>query len=480
MTVAPSAFAQQVTVSGTVVPAREVDLGFSQGGRISRVYTVVGAVVTEGSLIAEVENSDARAVVSSKMAALTQQQANLNLLLSGTRPEQLAVTQSQIESDKSAVTQANQSLLNAIQNAYTTSDDAVRNKIDQFFLNPRSNSPQLSFTTSDSQTQVTTQNDRLFVEAMLVQWQKDMQVLSASSANVSAALKAQENLTSVIKILTDSNAALNTAITNEAVSPTQIAGFITNVASARAGVNTAMSTITSAVSAQKSAEATLAKNIKALALEQAGATTQSVDVARAQVQAAQADLQNAQAQLLKTQIVAPFTGVISTLGAKRGAIASPNTPVVSMISRGIFQIESSIPEVDIANVRVGNLASTTLDAYGPSVHFSARVALIDPAQTVVNGVSTYKTTLVFDADDERIRSGMTANVTIQTGGVPNAIVIPRGAVYDYLGQKTVQLKLDDTVISRSVTLGQSSLGNVVVTSGLSGGEVLILNPNKTK
>jgi len=457
MTVSQTAFAQRVSVSGTVVPAQEVELGFSQGGRISRVYVSVGDTVAEGTLIAEVENGDARSVVASKLAALQQQQANLESLLAGTRPEQIAVTQSQIESDKAALVQANQSLLNAIQDAFTTSDDAVRNQVDQFFSNPRSGSPKLTFSTSDSQMEGTAQNDRVMIESVLSQWQKDISSLDADGSVLPVAQKAQANLAVVMKLLTNTNAVLNSAITNQTVTQTVISGYITDISAARTSVNAAMSALTTAVSAQKSAAATLDKDLKSLALEQAGATSQTINVARAQVAAAEADLQNAQAQLTKTQIIAPFTGVISTMDAKRGAIAPANTGLVSMISRGTFQIEANVPEVDIANVKVGNLASTTLDAYGPSVFFGAKVVAIDPAQTVINGVSAYTTTLMFDKDDARIRSGMTASVSIETGGVPGAIVVPRGAVYDHLGQKTVQLLQEGKTVARVVTLGPSGV-----------------------
>ncbi len=473
-------FAEELSVSGTVIAAQNVDLGFSQGGRISSAYGAVGDTVREGSLLAEVENGDLRAVVSQKIAALSAQQANLNALLAGTRQEQLAVTQAQIDSDTSALSQANQGIATSIQTAYTTSDDAVHNKIDQFFSNPRGSFPQLSFTVSDAQLQTTTQNDRVAVEAMLVAWQKNVATLSGAGDLTGQELAAENNLAQVTKILSDANASLNAAITNQTTTQAVLMGYITNVASARASINAAVAGLNTAVSVQKNASATLQKDIKNLALEQAGATQQSIEQARAQVTAAGADVQNAQAQLVKTQIVAPFTGEITKMDAKRGVIASPNTPLISMISKETFQIESFVPEVDIAVLKIGNTASTSLDAYGPKEFFAAKVISIDPAQTKVNGVSTYKTTLVFSKNDSRIKPGMTANVIIATGIVPQSIVVPKGAVYDVGTDKHVQVLVAKKAVVKTVQTSPTSLGSVIVTSGLAEGDTVILNPDTTK
>src|SRR3989344_5129284 len=78
-------FLQQVSVSGKVVAEGRVDLGFSLSGRISRVYTVVGARTAAGQTLAELENGDLRAAVLQKEAALETAQADLDALLSGTR-----------------------------------------------------------------------------------------------------------------------------------------------------------------------------------------------------------------------------------------------------------------------------------------------------------------------------------------------------------------------------------------------------------
>lgn len=480
MVVKAQEFSQSVSVSGTVVAAQNSDLGFAQSGRLTGVYVSVGQKVSAGQVLAEVENGDLRALLAQKQAALASARANLSSLESGTRAEELAVTQAQVDSDRSALEQARQAVVNAVQSAYTTSDDAIRNKIDQFFTNPRSANPDITFETSNSTLEEILVADRVSIENTLLAWQKTSTALTTADDVLAAAADAQQRLAQMTKILTDSNMALNAAITSQTITQTTLSGYITAVATARSNVNAAISALTTATASAKSAAALLQKDERTLALQKAGATVQSLDAARAQVAAAQADVQSAQAQLTKTQVVAPFTGVVSKMDAKVGQIVSPGASGISLQSSGTFQIECYVPEVSIAAVAIGNTASTTLDAYGPSTFFDAVVISIDPAQTVRNGVSTYKTVLAFVKPDERIRSGMTADITIATGEQPNVLVIPTGAIYLKNGVRIVQVLQGDTVMEREVKTGLSALGNTVVTEGLRDGDVVVLNPEGAK
>ncbi len=147
-----------------------------------------------------------------------------------------------------------------------------------------------------------------------------------------------------------------------------------------------------------------------------------------------------------------------------------------MLASDSFLIESYIPEIAIADVAVGDTAQVYLDAYGQNVPFDARVSLIDPAETERDGISTYKTTLQFISPDERIRSGLTANMTISTEHKANALVIPQGALIRRGEDTFVKLLIDEELVERQVTTGLSSVGHIEIVSGLSAGDILVLNP----
>ena len=451
-------FIQQVSVSGKVVAAKEVDLGFSQSGRITGVYVSVGNFVSQGTTLAVVENGDQRAALLQREAALENQQAKLAALKAGTRQEEIAVAQSSVERDT-------QALIDALQDAYRAADGAVHNTLDQFISNPRTN-PALSFSVSDSNIKTSVESKRLAAEATLSAWSGGVFALSAGSDLPQAASAAQSNISSVVSLLSDANTAINRAISSTQVPQATLDDYSAAVATARTNVNVSIASVSSAKSA-------LDASRKNLALKVAGSTQEDISAQEAQTAGAAADVAAAAAQLQKTFISAPFSGIITTVDAKAGKIVSPNTPEISMISTGAFQIESYVPEINIALVAVGDKASVTLDAYGDK-KFSASVVSVDPAETVRDGVSTYRAMLQFDAQDPLIKSGMTANVAIVTDVKESVLSVPQGLVVYRDGKTFVRVLAGKSTVEREVTLGGvSSLGEAEVLSGLNQGDTII-------
>jgi len=440
-------FIQQVSVSGAVVAAQNVDLGFAASGRISGTYAKVGQKVYAGAILAQTENGDL-------VANLAQAKADLASLLSGTRPEEIAVATASVASAKSA-------LVNAIQNAYTASDDAVHNRTDSFFSNPRTD-PKLSFNISNSNLKNIVESDHYGTESALNAWTLLISKLSSANA-ADSAKQSQAYLAQVTTLLADANSAINQGLPDPTTSSATLSSYASTLATGRTNVNTAATALTTAATALDSA-------LKNLTLKQAGATKDAIEAERAVVA-------NARAALAKTYVVAPLSGVVTRMDAKTGEIISPTSSLIAMQSDGIFNIETYVPEVAIAGVAAGNSATTTLDAYGSSIAFPATVVAVDPAETMKDGVPAYKTTLSFLSIDPRIRSGMTANVIITIGTLHNAIVIPSGAVGNKAGAPYASVLVDGKAANRTLVTGPSpALGQTQVLSGLSESDVILLTP----
>jgi HlyD family secretion protein len=470
ITVAPGEFVQEVSASGKVVPARDVELGFTQSGRIVSVSVDVGDRVSAGATLARLDSGELAAALSQRRAALDTQKARLEAILQGTRPEEIAVAESQVDSSLIALSQTRAALLDEVRDAYTVADSAVRNNVFPFVTNPRSNNPQLNFTVTDSQAAVDFLASIVRVENMLVEWQGDL--INATESTLSdLTTETQTNLADVATFLSDASAILNRAQTNQSVSATMIAGYSADVSAARTTMSTEISALTSATTAERNAAAALASAERNLSLKEAGAVAADIAAQEAQIKAAEADVESVLSQISKTVITAPFSGTVTAVEARTGAIASPNQPLITMIGSGAFQIDSYIPEINIAAVKPGDIARVTLDAYGESEVFQASVVSIDPAETVRDGVATYRAILQFTTADDRIRSGMTANIVITTERREGVISVPQGLVVERDGARYVKVLEGETVVERQVTTGSiSSLGLVEILTGLSAGD----------
>lgn len=475
ITVSRGDFVQTVSVSGKVVAENEVDLGFSQSGRISRVYVKEGGIVNAGDLIAEVENGELYGAQLQKQAALDRATAQLDALKRGTRPEELAVSESAVQSAQASVVAANQAVVDAVLSAYSTSDGAIHATVDQFFSNPNSTSPQVTFYTGNTSLKSSVESRRVGMESLLNDWLARNGTLTSQSDLVKVSQDAQSSLQQIATYLGDVGATLATSIPSASVSQATLDGYKTAVATARASVNTVTSTLTTAVKTQTAAQTALVTAERDLSLKRAGTTQEDIRAQEASVKAAEADVLSATAQLQKTQIRAPFKGTVTKVDAKVGKSVAPSESQVSVIGSGVFQIETFVPEINVSLVKKGDPAEVTFDSYGSDARFTASVLTVDLGVTSKDGVSTYRTILVFSGADDRIRSGMTANVIITTLKKPDVLAIPQKLVVQKDGVSTVRVLRGEVDTPVAVTTGAlSAVGDIEILSGLSVGDQVIL------
>jgi len=466
---------QQVSITGRVHPAQNVELAFEKGGRVLSVYTKVGDSVGAGQTLVELESSELQAQLLGQEAALETERAKLAELERGTRPEEIKVQEVRVENAQIALATSQNNLLDALKNAYTGADDAIRNNVDLLYTNPTSDTPELKFSPKSVLAENDLEWERLLIENMLVLWEKHIASLTMESDFDSFTDEAEKNLKTLKDFLFDElTLAVNELTPSTRITQATITGWQANMADARTTIEGARGDVSSKKEKFQDAKSILALEREELVLLKAGSALEQLAAQKAQVKNAEASVQNYQAQIAKTKLRSPLTGVITQQDAKIGEIVAANTVLVSIISPAKFQIETNIPEADIAKVALGNPAQITLDAYGRDTLFEAVVTEIDPGETILEGVPTYKVTLQFTRDDARIKSGMTANIEITSDSRENVLVIPQRSLIRKNGDKFVRLLRGEEVVEVEVEVGlQGSDGNIEITQGIEEGEKVI-------
>ncbi len=260
-----------------------------------------------------------------------------------------------------------------------------------------------------------------------------------------------------------------------------VSAYRLKISTARDNINTSLSEINTLEQGIALKEVTLNKEEREFDKLLAGASEEELAIQQAAVNRAEASVDNIKAQIEKAILRAPFSGKVTKVDAERGEVADAYKEIVSVISESGFKIKVNIPEVDISKVKIGDLAEVTLDAYGNDVVFNAEVITIDLAETVIEGVSTYGATLEFKEPDERIKSGMTANVDIVTGAREDVVYIPQRSVIQEDGRKFVRVLKDEEVEEREVVLGmKDSMGNIEVKEGIEEGEKVVIFINESR
>ena len=467
---------QQVSATGAVTPVKEVDLGFARPGTVAYIYKDVGQEAKEGDVIASLDTSELDAQLAQAAASLASQQANLESLQQGTRPEEIAVDQAKVQSARVTLGESQKSVVNAIQGAYTSTDDAVRNDLDQIFSNPRSSTPQVVFLMSDASLQAQITSGRVSMEQTLIAWNASLVTFGISSDLTTYLRDAEQHLSDAKTLLDGAALAVNGLTANGTLSQATITSWKSAISAARTEVNGAITSVYGAEDSWKTAQAGLTVAQSQLDLAKAGSTQQQIDAQQALVDQAKANAQSIQVQINNMSIKAPFDGVVTKQDAKIGEVVTVNQQLIGIISSGQFEIDANIPEVDIAKIAVSDHADITLDAYGPDMVFRAHVVSIDPGETIVEGVPTYKTTLNFDQPDQRIRSGMTANITISAAERDNVLVVPQRILIQQGKNQYVEVPgQDGTIRQIQIQTGlRGSDGNVEIVSGLGEGDTVVV------
>lgn len=470
---------QEVSVTGRVKPAQSVDLAFEKSGRVKGVYADVGQKVIVGQMLAELDSAELSAQLKQAQANVKAEQARLDELKRGTRPEDIEIQQVKVRNYETALEDTKINLVDKLQDAYTKADDAVRNKTDQFFSNPRTNDPQLIFG-APNQLKTDAQLKRLGIESIFISWKQKLGTLAMDSDLIYYISDAKKNSAEVQSFLDQIALLINGLTTSSQFSQATIDGWKSDVSTARVNVNTAVNNLTAAEERLKTAESNLTLGGQELILKKSGTVPEQISAQEAKVESASASAENLQAQINKAVLRSPITGVVSEQKAKVGEIAVANTIVTSLISSARYEIEANIAEADIAKVKVEQRAIVTLDAYSSDVVFEVRVVEIDPAETIIDGVATYKTTFQFIGQDERVKSGMTANIDISIEKREGVVVIPQRAVITQSGEKMVRIiespeSSNPVVKEIKIKTGlRGSDGNVEITEGIKEGDKVII------
>ena len=205
-----------------------------------------------------------------------------------------------------------------------------------------------------------------------------------------------------------------------------------------------------------------------------------VESLRIDVRQAELDIEDTQIAINHRTIRSPINGVVTEINAEVGETISQNEPVISLISSSEYEIEANLPEADIAKIKVGALSEVTLDAYGNDVIFAAVVVSVNPAETLLDGVATYKTTFEFLESDSRIKSGMTADIIVKGERKENVLAVPGRSIISRDGIKYVEVQnIDGTIVEKIVKTGlRGSDGNVEITEGLLNGDKVVVFTEK--
>jgi HlyD family secretion protein len=213
---------------------------------------------------------------------------------------------------------------------------------------------------------------------------------------------------------------------------------------------------------------------------------------------AQFSMQRAQQVIDSLVMRAPFDGVVS-LKENRDASGGmifwgmvlpeyragdqiwPGRPVADVIESGRMEVRAKIDEGDRPNLVDGQTGVVEIDAL-PGEKFSARIGqlsgLANRASFFESASVTrlFDVTLQFDNPDPRLKAGGSVKVTLAGKDMPDALHVPRQAVFDKNGKNFVFVRAGDRFEQRDVKVEQRTESRVVISGLNEGTEIALVDP----
>lgn len=240
--------------------------------------------------------------------------------------------------------------------------------------------------------------------------------------------------------------------------------------------------LASARSTLADAQSTLAELLQEPSAADIAAQQASVDKAQLALEEAQSNLNNA-------ELIAPTDGVVLTVNIEPGerVLDDATDTALTIADISTYLLKMEVDELDIGQVRQGQKARVTLDAFsGQSFEGTVTDISPSPASSGSDSIVTYEVTITLDAQGQSrdFLSGMTANAIIQTQQLKDVLVVPTQAVQtDQIDGQAVTYveKLDGqgNVTRQEVELGLRSGSVTQVIAGLAEGDQVIIRQQTT-
>ncbi len=197
---------------------------------------------------------------------------------------------------------------------------------------------------------------------------------------------------------------------------------------------------------------------------------QALDEASSQQQAARASLALSQARLDKTQIRAPYDGVLGLCLVSIGDYLSPGEDIVNLEVLDPLKVDFRVPQKAVSQVRIGQVVELTLDTFGGE-RFQGRIIALNPRLDEVGRSQAIRAQVA--NSDHRLKPGQFVKVSVILAERPKALVIPEEAVMPMGQLLFVNLVVDGKVERRQIRIGQRLRGRAEVVEGLLGDETVI-------
>lgn len=342
--------------SGTV-ETREIQIGSKVGGRVTAVPVEEGQVVKAGTVLVQFECDELKAQRAQAVAELDQAQADLDKMLRGNRPEEIAQAEATARAQRAAFDEAK-------------------------------NGPR---------------------KQEIEQVQADFKAASADATNAKIFYDRMEKLMAADTI---SRQQFDDARDKRDAAAQRAESARQRLALLEAG--TRPEDVNAAEAKFKQAEA-------AALLTRKGFRKEDVDAAKGRLNQAQGRVAELDARLREAELTAPADAVVEVVSVRPGDLVQAGRIVITMLEASQLWVKVYVPETDLANVHLGQRATAKVDSFGSRTFAGHVGQIASQAEFLPRNVQTksdrehqvFGVKVYVDNSQQVLKSGMSATVRLQ-------------------------------------------------------------------
>jgi len=211
----------------------------------------------------------------------------------------------------------------------------------------------------------------------------------------------------------------------------------------------------------------------------------SHDLAKNSIETSQKDLDLTLGKLRKTQVVAPFDCTVLTRPVSVGQAVSGSggfnsgTEVLTIANLNDLVINAHINQADVSRLKTSQEVEVSVEAV-PGLQVVGKVERIAPQATIKNNIKGFPARVLLKDVDQRVRPGMTANISIPVASADDVVAAPLAAVFTEFNPETKQVErfawvqLGEEWERRAIQIGVSDYFFAEVTRGLEPGDIVSL------
>lgn len=460
--------AETLTTIGEIIAQEQATVRAEKGGKVTHVYRKLGDRVSAGTIIAEIDSASERASLLSAQGSVDAAQANLARISGGSRAEQQAILNTNLDTAKNALAGAQEAAANSLKSIYAQASNAVLVTADSMIANPTTPTPNFTVRTANSELERSVESQRIALGTLLKRQAQANTIVNAQS-NLLAELAATEaELKQVLAFFDVLIAALNVAVPTPEAPATAIATYQSNASSARAGVVSSLSTIVTTRESLTSKQNAITVAEQNLAQGVSGGDPNEIAAAEAALKQARGGLAQAQATYEKAIIRAPITGTIDSFSITRGDYIQALTPAVSISNRGNLEVRTYLTEYDTARISINQAVAIEGGAQGV---VARKGSSVDPVTKKVEvRVAVTKAIDTLTAGSNTILT-FTENTAVTE--TPERLTIPITALRITAAGESVFRVENGALVEVPVTTGSLLGERVEILDGITGDSIIV-------